>query len=276
MQRIRKRIFLPVLLKGVLIPLALALSPHGGGIGEAGSSGEMVFIPEGEFIMGSQSPEDGKTGFDYGVDEEPRHKVYLKAFYIDKYETTLSEFREYLKATGKEWLGDSYISEEYPSEPHPNIPDPDRSPVNYVSWEEAKDFCTWKGKRLPTEPEWEKAARGADGRRWPWGNVFDPQKANVEEKGEGWITPIGGHPEDKGPYGIYDMGGNVSEWTASHYLPYPGNKYDDGRYSKKAYVLKGGSFLLPGRLYGRGAARSLAYPAYRHRMFGFRCAKDAP
>jgi len=236
----------------------------------------MVLIPGGEFIMGSDSQEDGKPGYDYGVDEEPRHKVYLKPFYIDKYEVAIGEYRGFLKATGREWFGDSDIPEGYLPELSYNLPDIDQYPANYISWHDADDYCRWKGKRLPTEAEWEKAARGTDGRRWPWGDRFVPLNTQVEENKPTWTTPVGSHPEDKSPYGVYDMGGNVSEWTASHYLPHPGNKYDDGRYSKNVYVLKGGSFLLPGRLYGRGASRSLAYPAYNHRMYGIRCARDAP
>lgn len=233
----------------------------------------MVLIPEGEFIIGAGS-EDGRPGFDYGVDEEPRHKVYIDAFYIDKYEVTIVEYKEFLRVTGGKWIGDPNFQEEYLPEKFFNPPDWDKYPINYMTWHDADAYCRWKGKRLPTEAEWEKAARGSDGRKWPWGNKFDPEKTHTEETSQGWTAPVGSHPEDKSPYGVYDMGGNLSEWTSSHYLPYPGNKFDDGRYSKNAYVLKGGPFLLPGRFHSRPAARSLAYPAYSHRMFGFRCAKD--
>lgn len=235
---------------------------------------KMVFIPAGEFIMGS-GPEDGRPGFDYGVDEEPRHTVYVDAFFIDKYEVTIGEYKEYLKATGKKWFGDTSFPDQYPPEVFFNPPDRDNYPVNYITWYDAYDYCKWKGKRLPTEAEWEKAARGTDARRWPWGNEFDPSNAHVEESKSQWAAPVGSYPEDKSPYGVYDMAGNLSEWTSSHYLPYPGNKYDDGRYSTEVYVLRGGSFLLPGKRYSRTAARSLAYPSYSHRMFGIRCARDA-
>ncbi|MBI5756432.1 MAG: SUMF1/EgtB/PvdO family nonheme iron enzyme [Nitrospirae bacterium] len=234
---------------------------------------EMVLIPTGRFIMGS-GQEDGEAGPDYGVDEEPRHEVYLKAYYIDKYEVTIGEYKKFLVATGGKWFGDTNFQEEYLPEKLFNPPSWDNYPVNYMSWYDADTYCRWKGKRLPTEAEWEKAARGTDGRKWPWGNKFDRQKALVEESSEGWTAPVGSHPEDKSPYGLYDVAGNLSEWTSSFYLPYPGNKINDGRYSENAYVLKGGSFLYFGKMYGRPAARSFAYPAYNHRMFGIRCAKD--
>lgn len=244
---------------------------------EKGFSGEMALIPAGEFIMGSSPEKDGRRGYDFGVDEEPRHTVYLKAFYIDRYEVSVAEYKEYLTATGREWIGETTVEEEYPPEIYLNQPEMDKHPATYISWHDANEYCKWKGKRLPTEAEWEKAARGTDGRRWVWGNEFDPSKAHVEEnKTPGWTVPTGSYPEDKSSYGVYDMTGNVSEWTSSYYLPYPGNPFDDGRYTKNAYVLKGASFLLPGRLYGRPAARSLAYPEYNHRMYGIRCAREYP
>ena len=234
----------------------------------------MSFIHEGEFIMGS-GPETGRQGYDYGVDEEPRHRVYLKAFYIDRYEVTIGEYKEYLSATGGEWPGDQNFPGEFPPEDYFNPPERDKYPVNYIGWVEADAYCRWRGKRLPTETEWEKAARGVDGRIWPSGGRFDPMDANVRETGNPWPTPVGSYPKDKSPFGLYDVVGNLSEWTSSHYLPYPGNKYDDGRYSTKTYVLKGGAFLLAAK-HGRPASRSLAYPTYAHRMYGIRCAKDAP
>ena len=234
----------------------------------------MVFIPKGEFIMGAQSPDDGRPGFDYGVDEEPRHRVFLKAFYMDRYEVTIGEFKEYLKATGKQWVGDKNFPDQFPPEVLFAPSERDRFPVNYMTWDEADAYCRWRGKRLPTEFEWEKAARGDDGRIWPTAGPFDAKDANVVGSGNSWPAPVGSYPEDKSPFGLYDVVGNLSEWTSSYYLPYPGNKYDDGRYSDKLFVIRGGSFLLNAQD-GRPAARSFDYSAYGHRMYGFRCAKDA-
>ncbi|MDZ4383987.1 MAG: SUMF1/EgtB/PvdO family nonheme iron enzyme [Nitrospirota bacterium] len=208
----------------------------------------MVLIPEGEFIMGAQSPEDGRPGFDYGVDEEPRHKVSLKAFYMDRYEVTIGEFKEYLKATGNQWVGDKNLPDQFPPEVLFDPPERDRFPVNYITWDEANAYCRWRGKRLPTESEWEKAARESDGRIWPTGGTFVPKNANVEETRNPWPVPVGSYPEDKSPFGLYDVVGNLSEWTSSYYLPYPGNKYDDGRYSDKIFVLRGGLFFSRHRM----------------------------
>lgn len=235
---------------------------------------EMILIPAGEFIAGSDNNTDGKRGVDFGVAEEPRHKVYLKAFYIDKYEVTVGEYREYLKAKTKEWLGDIRLPKEMPaiySEPERL----NRHPASYVPWADADDYCKWVGKRLPTEYEWEKAARGKDGRQWSWGNKYEIGKAHTSEAGIKGTVTAGSYPEDISPYGVYDMVGNVHEWTASHFLPYPGNTINDGRYSKDVYVLKGGSFLMTGIVFARVAARSSSRPDYSHRTYGFRCAKDA-
>ena len=240
------------------------------------SHDEMVLIPAGEFIAGSGADKDGKRGEDYGVSEEPGHKVSLKAFYIDKYEVTIGEYKEYLKTTEKKWLGDINFPQEFPPEIYFDPPEFDLYPANYISWFDANDFCQWKGKRLPTEFEWEKAARGTDGRRWTWGDSFDPSLTHVSENMKiSWTARVGSHPEDRSPCGVYDMTGNLSEWTSSPFLPYPGNTINDGRYSRDIYVIKGGSFLQPGRLHGRPAARSFSRPDYSHRTYGFRCAKDA-
>lgn len=258
---------------GLSIILGLLFWNVKGIYGDGDPFQNMAFIPEGEFIMGSESPKDGRPGYDYGVDEEPRHKVYLKAFHIDRYEVTIGEFKEYLKATKKTWLGDQNFPDEFPPEVAFNPAEKDRYPVNYIDWYEADAYCRWRGKRLPAEAEWEKAARGGDGRVWPSGSQFDVHDANVRETGNTGTTPVGSYPNDKSPFGLYDVVGNLSEWTSSYYLPYPDNKYNDGRYTTNAYVLKGGNFLLDAKD-GRPAVRSLAYPGYSHRMYGIRCAKD--
>lgn len=245
------------------------------GISEVESYNGMVLIPAGECIIGSDDVKDGKRGEDFGVIEEPRHKVYLKAFYIDKYEVTIEEYREYIKIKKKEWLGDLAYPKEFPQEIYMNQAEFGSYPASYISWFDADDFCKWKGKRLPTEFEWEKAARGKDGRSWPWGNHYEIGKAHTSENRIGWTAPVGHYPEDKSVYGVHDTAGNVSEWTSSHLLPYPGNTINDGRYTKDVYVLKGGTFQLPGRLHGRPAVRSFSRPDYSHRSYGIRCAKDA-
>jgi formylglycine-generating enzyme required for sulfatase activity len=148
-------------------------------------------------------------GSDEGDDEKPVHRVYLDAFYIDKYEVTNALYGRFMRATGhkepKLWNNKEF-----------SVPN---KPVVGVSWYDAKNYCEWAGKRLPTEAEWEKAARGTDGRIWPWENQWDAGKANTSEKDDGYqyTAPVGNFEEGKSPYDAYDMVGNVREWVADWY-----------------------------------------------------------
>jgi len=176
-------------------------------------SAEMILIPEGEFIMGTsdeqieellrQFPGWNREQF---ADEQPQHRVYLDDFYIDKYPVTNTQFEQFVKATGCKSEGDWRGYYRKGKEKHP---------VVNVSWNDANAYCKWAGKRLPTEAEWEKAARGADGRIWPWGNVWDKRKCNSLDRldsGTGTTTPVGSYPAGASPYGVMDMVGNVLEW----------------------------------------------------------------
>ena len=256
---------------------------------------ENVYIPAGPFLMGS-TEKDGKVGVFVGVDEVPQHKVKMPGYYIDKYEVTTTQYKKFLDATGHEPPGDKHHPEVYPWKKEGGVP-PELAdhPVIYVSWFDAEAYCKWAGKRLPTEAEWEKAARGTDGRIWPWGNTFDPAKANVREywlvvynreKDTGTIQKrdysgtmsVGSFPQGVSPYGVYDMTGNVAEWTASWYKAYPGSPIEGERkaFGEVVRVFRGGSSVLEGNLYGRAAHRTQAtIPEKKHRSLGFRCAKDA-
>jgi formylglycine-generating enzyme required for sulfatase activity len=228
---------------------------------------EMILIPAGEFTMGTNSrlPDEG-----------PEHKVTLPAFYIDKYEVTNLQYKKFNDATNRK-SPSHFKNRTYPDGKADH-------PVTFVSWHDAKAYCAWAGKRLPTDEEWEKAARGTDGRNFPWGDVFGDDKANTPVRWEaleqaGDTTPVGAFPAGVSPYGLYDMSGNVWEWTASWYKAYPGNTHPTENYGEKYKVLKGGSWW-DCSFYKCGISapsfnRAFFLPGTRNKSFGFRCAKEA-
>jgi formylglycine-generating enzyme required for sulfatase activity len=205
----------------------------------------MVYVPAGEFIMGSDQGDD---------DEKPARKVWVDAFFIDKYEVTNREYEKFVKATGH-YPPTTWKDGKVP----PGMED---HPVANVSLEDALAYAEWAGKRLPTEEEWEKAARGVDGRVYPWGDEWREGAANIYSAS---TSPVGSFQEDKSPYGCYDMAGNLSEWTSSRWTPTDENR-----------VLKGGNWYdncIP--YYARPSYRFYDYhPGYISIGIGFRCAKD--
>ncbi len=243
------------------------------GLGVSGiliaEAGEMVQVPEGSFIMGS-SEEDilwavkkfHSESLDWYRDETPAHSVALSAFEIDKYEVTFGDYAVYMEATGKP------PPREYENSRlnHP------RQPVVSVSWQDAKDYCHWAKKRLPTEAEWEKAARGTDKRHYPWGNEADALNTNIRGKGDSYrnASPGGKFPEGASPYGVMDMSGNVWEWTENWYQPHPDNEHSNDFYGEKFKVIKGGSWNSNLDL-ARPAVRGKAFPDQKKNYIGFRC-----
>jgi iron(II)-dependent oxidoreductase len=226
----------------------------------------MVLIPAGPFIMGYDKR---------WPDEGPSHTVNLGDFYIDQFEVTNAQYAEFVNATHRK--PPSYWgSGRFP-------PEKAKHPVVMVNWYDARDFCQWADKRLPTEQEWEKAARGTDGRVFPWGNTYDISKSNSPQRWKalgqpGDTLPVGSFPEGKSPYGVYDIAGNVWEWTESWYLPHPGNTHPTENYGHKYKVAKGGSWKdcsfyrcgLSGPTFNRGFFE----PKTTTRSFGFRCARN--
>ena len=155
----------------------------------------------------------------------------------------------------------------------------DEAPVRIVTWTKAQEYCQAMGKRLPTEAEWEKAARGTDGREYPWGNEWHPDYANVGQN-EQDLMPVGSYEQGKSPYGVYDMAGNVMEWTADWFEAYPGAEYKSPNYGHKRRVVRGGSwggvghYVIPH--FFRTAYRFDFPPDGAYNDVGFRCAMDVP
>jgi len=221
----------------------------------------MALIPGGKFIMGSNERWD---------DEAPEYIESVNKFYIDRYEVTNAEYEKFTYGTNRE--------EPY-HWPNGKIPRGKKNhPVIYVSWHDASEYCKWRGKRLPTEQEWEKSARGDSGNIYPWGNTWATNKSNHPYKGSTGTEPVGSYPNGKSPYGLYDMSGNVWEWVDSFYLPHPGNNINRGEYGMDKRVLKGGSWF-DCLSYGCGLSaptfnRSFFTPEVKNNSFGFRCAKS--
>ena len=219
--------------------------------------GEMVLIPAGEFIMGSDLERTPPL-------EVPEHTVDVPSYYIDVYEVTHGEWIRFLTESDYEPKGDwrrfySIGKEDFP--------------VGNITWEDAKTYCEAAGKRLPTEAEWEKAARGTDGLKYPWGEVWE-SKANTEENGTRNNIEVGEMPEDKSPFGIYDMMGNAQEWTANELEPYPDNPgRRDESFRRDFMAVRGGSYAMRGR--SMGLYTRSAYLADAQYGIGVRCARDS-
>jgi iron(II)-dependent oxidoreductase len=219
----------------------------------------MVLVPAGEFWMGSEEDDD----------EKPRHRVYLDAYYIDKYAVTNILYERFMSAANRGtplFWDDSKFNG--PSQP-----------VVGVTWHDADAYCKWAGKRLPTEAEWEKAARGTDGRKYPWGDQWDPSRANSAESKLGKSTPVGSYPGGASPYGALDMTGNVWHWVADwydkDYYKHGPETNPRGAESGQSRVLRGGAWYL-NPIYLRSAYRFSWPPHLRNGHYGFRCAKGLP
>jgi formylglycine-generating enzyme required for sulfatase activity len=236
---------------------------------------EMILIPEGEFLMGTSDEQikellrqfsDWKR--EWFADEQPQHRVYLDEFYIDKYPVTNAQFEQFVKATRYKTESDWRKYYKKGKEKHP---------VVYVSWNDASAYCKWAGKRLPTEAEWEKAARGADGRIWPWGNVWDKNKCNSKDGGPGTTTPVGSYPAGASPYGVMDMAGNVWEWCADRYdkdyYAHSPQHNPQGSSSRTWCVLRGGGWFNNTDIL-RCADRDNLVPWHALCNVGFRCSQD--
>ncbi len=248
------------------------------------------------------------------LDEHPQATIFLDGFKIDTYEVSNAQYREYVAQTGYmlpfAWMNNGYglgrehlqsleidslhrlavdnfqLDIDVREMNKPALIDAmlaqqkraDKLPASNVSWFAAKAFCEWRNSRLPTEAEWEKAARGPDGLEYPWGNSWDLKITSSGNDGE-WkdgIAPVGSYPDNVSPYGVYDMSGNVWEWVADWYQPYENSRYESSAFGKTNRVLRGGG---GGGLYAinyffRGATRQFSEPEMESEDVGFRCVSD--
>ena len=235
-----------------------------GALVRVAGEGRMVQIPAGPFTMGSNT---------MGPAEAPEHSVHLAAYLIDRYEVTVAEY-DACNAAGACPARQKLARFDAPDQP-----------VVGVSWSDAVAYCGWRGARLPTEAEWEKAARGPSGRIYPWGDAAECGIANVGNSSvsrdcpdaPGVSAPVGSHPRDVSPYGVFDMGGNVWEYVADWYDPRyfhasPASN-PTGPTAGKGHVVKGGSWHAP--LAGAHASSRTSRTHSRTEYDGFRCAADA-
>lgn len=238
----------------------------------------MALVPAGPFSMGSDSGP---------ADERPLHTITLRSYRIDILPVTNAGFAEFLNAKGAVSAGGERLFDH--DDPDARIhlrdgawradPGFDNHPVIEVSWLGAREYCAWRGARLPTEAEWEKAARGSDGRAYPWGpQAPDAARARFAA---GWhgTAPVGAFPAGASPYGVLDMSGNAWEWVSSAYRPYP-YRGDDGREDPQPGPVRGTrgggqdstADQITATQRGQGLSRN---PRAGHHNIGFRCARDA-
>lgn len=284
----------------VLYLLALSLPPAVGST----VPDDMVLIPAGEFLMGSPAGSDGLP------DEQPQRSIFVGSVFLDRHEVTNEEYQAFVSAANHRVPKNNNPASTLWSNQAP-MPGIERHPVVNVSWTDAVAYCHWNSKRLPTEAEWEKAARGTDGRRYPWGNQWDIQLANSASywagrtiefdsgadweafwvKGEGakiakekglngevLTMPVGSFPVAVSPYGLVDMAGNAAEWVQDWYDP---NYYRSAPLTNPAgptrgaiKSMRGGSWLKPA-VSLRTSDRDWGMMDSRPSGTGFRCAKDA-
>lgn len=227
---------------------------------------DMVSVPAGPFTMGYDKSAKAKN--------KPAHQVDLPAFEIDRFELTNDEFAQFVAQTGYKTYAEQNGAKSWKDV----IEGKGNHPVVYVTWDDATAYCKWAGKRLPTEAEWEKAARGDDARIYPWGNEFNAANGNFYEGGIRGTTAVGSFPSGASPYGAEDMSGNVREWVEDFFLPYPGAAADaDPFFGEKNKVNRGGGWFDDEKsevltTYNRNAGPP---GISANDDIGFRCARDA-
>lgn len=250
------------LLSAILLCCALPLQAQTDPLAEKTPT-DMVYIPAGEFTMGTNQGENlgPNTPRAYN-DAQPEHKVNVTAFYLDKTEVTNAAYKKFCDATAYPtppgWKNNAFPAGQ------------GEYPVSRVSWHEASAYASWVGKRLPTEIEWEKAARGTDKRLFPWGDNWEEDRV-VSSRDS--ALQVGSKPGGASPYGALDMAGNVYEWTTSWYDAYPNAPIKFAEYGTQMKVIRGGGYDF--QSVAQTYFRSVAFPRMRSDWIGFRCAQDA-
>jgi len=249
---------------GLLVATGAPVAPEATDVGfrRFGTQSGMVFVPAGAFWMGAN---------DRGPEESPRHRVWLDGFSIDRFEVSQREYDVCVE------VGACTRSQAFPNEGHP------RQPVVGVTWTDADAYCRWAGKRLPTEAEWEKAARGEDGRMYPWDGGLECARANFGNghnnecaSNPGHTAEVGQYPEDVSPWGVFDMAGNAWEHVADRYDPMyyrsASSRNPQGPVSGKNHVVKGGSWYTTGS--NMPLSSRISRAEARNPYDGFRCARS--
>jgi formylglycine-generating enzyme required for sulfatase activity len=246
----------------------------------------MVHVPAGSFVMGSP---DGSGA----TDEHPQHKVTLSGYCIDTTEVTVLAWAKCAALGSCPLAPTTYRTDAEPdgkpgANCNGNRDDRQTHPINCVDWNQAKTYCEWANKRLPTEAEWEYAAKGSDGRAYPWGNDAPSakrlnacggecaKKLYADSDGFKATAPVGSFPDGASPFGALDMAGNVWEWTADGYGKYSADAVTNptGNPDGKARVFRGGGWDNADAKDVRATARHSHTPEWRLTNLGFRCARS--
>jgi len=244
-----------------------------------------VTIPAGSFLMGAQKKNRSEPNYDPEAQEResPVHEVELKAYQLGRYPVTVEDYQRFMEDDGYQnerwWKAGGFGQRSEPGRWEEQSEHPNR-PVVGVSWYEAAAYCAWAGVRLPTEAEWERAARGTEGWEYPWGHEPpDPSRANYRETKVGRPSPVGLFPLGATPEGIQDLAGNVWEWIADWYAPdYYGKsprENPQGPRRGEGRVVRGGCWFVGSRVL-RAAYRYWDVPEDRYDVQSFRCAREIP
>ena len=247
--------------------------------------GEMIHIPSGHFIFGTNKKDEIAEALSLGIpkpwyaDETPRQKIFLKGFYIDTFEVTNERYKKYVDDLGAvspaNWENNDFLEGK------------NKEPVTWVTWFDAANFCQWAKKMLPTEKQWERAAKGTKGNEYPWGNEYQSSIANLSKRAGSKNKPVtvGSFPKSVSKEGVHDLVGNVWEWVADDYRPYKGSTYKNNYYDSGYKILRGHSASdighFPGAMYAnaikmfaRSGYRQFANPDEPGPDVGFRCVSE--